>query len=133
MGPLCNEATLARVVEHVEDARSKGAEIVQFGPEEELYYPATILTNVSQEMQIMQEETFGPVAPIAKVSSAQEAVEIANRSRARPDRLALDEGPRDRLAGGRGAAARLGQHQRDKQLLGPAGALRRSRKERSRP
>jgi succinate-semialdehyde dehydrogenase / glutarate-semialdehyde dehydrogenase len=80
MGPLCTEATLARVVEHVEDARSKGADIVQFGSEEDLYYPATILTNVNEEMRIMQAETFGPVAPIAKISSAQEAVEIANRS-----------------------------------------------------
>jgi succinate-semialdehyde dehydrogenase / glutarate-semialdehyde dehydrogenase len=81
MGPLCNDATLSRVVEHVNDAREQGAEIVQFGPEENLYYPATILTNVTEDMQIMQEETFGPVAPIMKISSAQEAIEIANRSK----------------------------------------------------
>ena len=81
MGPLCNEGTLSRVVEHVEDARAAGAEIEQFGPEEELYYPATILTGVTPEMQIMQEETFGPVAPIMQVSSAQEAVEVAKQSR----------------------------------------------------
>ena len=80
MGPLCNEATLGRVVEHVADARERGAEIVQFGPEKELYFPATILTGVTEDMRIMQEETFGPVAPIMKISSAQQAVEIANRS-----------------------------------------------------
>ena len=81
MGPLCNEGTLSRVVEHVEDARAAGAEIEQFGPEEELYYPATILTGVTPEMQIMREETFGPVAPIMRVSSSQEAVEVAQQSR----------------------------------------------------
>ncbi len=80
MGPLCNDATLKRVVEHVADARERGAEIVQFGPEEELYFPATILTGVTEEMLIMQEETFGPVAPIMKISSAEQAIEIANRS-----------------------------------------------------
>ena len=80
MGPLCNAGTLRRVVEHVDDARAQGAEIVQFGPQEGLYYPATILTGVTQSMRIMQEETFGPVAPIMKIASAQEAVEIANRS-----------------------------------------------------
>ena len=80
MGPLCNDATLKRVVEHVNDARERGAEIVQFGPEEELYFPATILTGVTEEMLIMQEETFGPVAPIMKISSAEQAIEIANRS-----------------------------------------------------
>jgi succinate-semialdehyde dehydrogenase / glutarate-semialdehyde dehydrogenase len=80
MGPLCNGATLERVVQHVSDARERGAEIVQYGPEEELYFPATILTGVTEEMLIMQEETFGPVAPIMKISSAEQAIEIANRS-----------------------------------------------------
>lgn len=81
MGPLCNAATLARVKAHVEDARALGAQIEQFGPENGLYYPATILTGVTTEMRIMQEETFGPVAPILKISSAAEAVEIANQSK----------------------------------------------------
>ena len=81
MGPLCNDGTLERVVAHVEDARSQGAQIEQFGPQEDLYYPATILTDVTPEMQIMREETFGPVAPIMRVGSAEEAVEIAKASR----------------------------------------------------
>lgn len=80
MGPLCNEATLRRVVEHVNDAVAKGAKIEQTGPEEALYYPATVLTGVTPDMLIAQEETFGPVAPIMKVSSAQEAIDIANSS-----------------------------------------------------
>ncbi len=80
MGPLCNEGTLTRVKDHVEDARKKGARIIQFGPEKDLYFPATILTGVTEDMQIMQEETFGPVAPIMKIKSAEHAIEIANKS-----------------------------------------------------
>ena len=80
MGPLCNQATLRRVVEHVNDAVAKGAIIEQTGPEEGLYYPATVLTGVTTDMLIAQEETFGPVAPIIKISSAEEAIEIANSS-----------------------------------------------------
>ena len=80
MGPLCNADTLARVKRHVEDARAKGAKIEQFGKEEGLYYPATILTGVTTDMEIMREETFGPVAPIYKLKSAEEAIEIAHLS-----------------------------------------------------
>lgn len=78
MGPLCNADTLARVKCHVDDARVKGAKIEQFGPEEGLYYPATILTDVTLDMEIMQGETFGPVAPVYKIKSAEEAIEIAH-------------------------------------------------------
>ncbi|MFT3865461.1 MAG: aldehyde dehydrogenase family protein [Solirubrobacterales bacterium] len=80
MGPVCNETTLARIREHIADAVEKGARIEQFGPDEGLYHPATILTDVDPEMLIMREETFGPVAPVLKITSAAEAVEIANRS-----------------------------------------------------
>ncbi|MEV7392763.1 aldehyde dehydrogenase family protein [Streptomyces sp. NPDC091215] len=80
MGPVRNEASLRRIADHVADAREKGADIVQFGKEEGLFFPATILTGVTTEMRIAQEETFGPVAPVIKVSSVREAVEIANSS-----------------------------------------------------
>ncbi len=80
MGPLCNPATLKRVVEHVEDARAKGATIEQFGPQEGLFYPATLLTGVTPDMRIAQEETFGPVAPVMKVDSVAEAIAVANSS-----------------------------------------------------
>ncbi len=81
MGPLCNQTTLNRVIEHVEDAVAKGAVIEQTGPKKGLYYPATVLTGVTTDMLIAQEETFGPVAPIIKISSAEEAIEIANQSK----------------------------------------------------
>ena len=68
MGPLCNGDTLQRVVDHVEDARALGAEIEQYGPREGLFYPATVFTGVTPNMRIAQEETFGPVAPVMKVT-----------------------------------------------------------------
>ena len=80
MGPLCNADTLARVKAHVEDARQKGATIEQFGPEQGLYFPATILTGVTTDMDIMREETFGPVAPIYRFEEPEEAIEIAHLS-----------------------------------------------------
>ncbi len=80
MGPVCNEATLGRIREHIADAVARGAQVESFGPDEGLYHPATILTGVDPDMLIMREETFGPVAPVMKVDSAAEAVEIANRS-----------------------------------------------------
>lgn len=80
MGPLCNHGTLARVVADVEDARRRGAEVVQFGEPEGLFYPPTILTAVTPEMEIAKHETFGPVAAIMKISSPAEAIAIANSS-----------------------------------------------------
>jgi succinate-semialdehyde dehydrogenase/glutarate-semialdehyde dehydrogenase len=80
MGPLCNADTLARVKAHVEDARAKGATVEQFGKKEGLYYPATILTDVTLDMDIMREETFGPVAPIYKFKDNQEVIDIAHLS-----------------------------------------------------
>jgi succinate-semialdehyde dehydrogenase / glutarate-semialdehyde dehydrogenase len=80
MGPLCNDATLARVTQHVEDARNGGAEVTQFGEPDGVFYPPTILTGVTPDMEIARNETFGPVAPIIKIHSTDEAIEIANAS-----------------------------------------------------
>ena len=80
MGPMRNPAAQRRVTEHVEDARRLGAQIEQFGPSDGLFYPATVLTGVTPQMLIAQQETFGPVAPVMKVRSVPEAIEIANSS-----------------------------------------------------
>ena len=80
MGPLCNPDTLQRVKNHVADAAEKGASVEQFGEEKDLYYPATILTGVTDDMLVLKEETFGPVATVIEVASAEEAIEIANKS-----------------------------------------------------
>lgn len=127
MGPLCNADTLARVRRHVEDARARGAKVEQFGREEGLYFPATILTDVTPEMEIMREETFGPVAPIYRFHDVREAIDIAHISGLG---LIASLWTRDlatawRVA--RGAAARVGQRQRDIELLGPARPVRRHR------
>jgi succinate-semialdehyde dehydrogenase/glutarate-semialdehyde dehydrogenase len=78
MGPLSDVRILAKVVRHVEDAKAKGATIVTGGKHEGLLYEPTILTGVTTDMEIAEEETFGPVAPVIKVKSADEALEIAN-------------------------------------------------------
>jgi succinate-semialdehyde dehydrogenase/glutarate-semialdehyde dehydrogenase len=80
IGPLCNPATLERVRDHVEDARSKGASVEQHGRDDGLFYPATIITGAQEDMKVLQGETFGPVATVIRVASAEEAIEIANRS-----------------------------------------------------
>lgn len=80
MGPLCNAATRARVEAHIEDARMNGATIEQVGLDNGLYFPATLLTGVTTDMLIAREETFGPVAPVIRIESADEAIKIAHQS-----------------------------------------------------
>lgn len=80
MGPLANEATLARSRAHVSQAQELGAEVWQFGPEEGSFFPATVLTGVPTEADVMRSETFGPVIPVVKIKSAEEAIELAKLS-----------------------------------------------------
>ncbi len=85
MGPLNNEATAAKVDEHVGDAVERGAELVLAGGRADdrptrLYYRPTVLAGVSEEMTIAREETFGPVVPITRIGSDEEALAIANAS-----------------------------------------------------
>jgi succinate-semialdehyde dehydrogenase/glutarate-semialdehyde dehydrogenase len=71
------------VVEHVEDAKARGARILTGGEAPAgsgYYYPPTVLTDVNHSMRIMREETFGPVLPIMVVDSLDEAVHLANDS-----------------------------------------------------
>ncbi|ADX71327.1 MULTISPECIES: aldehyde dehydrogenase AldH [Pseudarthrobacter] len=82
-GPLATERGRQDVHELVRDAREKGA-AVQCGGEipegEGWYYPATVLTGVTEDMRIYREECFGPVACLYKVSSLQEAIALSNDS-----------------------------------------------------
>lgn len=78
MGPLCNDATLVQVDKHVREARESGAEVIQAGEVNGRLYPPTILTGVTPDMLIAREETFGPVAPIIRFRTIDEAIEIAN-------------------------------------------------------
>jgi len=85
MGPLNNEATAAKMDEHVADAVGRGARVVAGGERAEgfptrLYWTATVLDGVTEEMEVAREETFGPVAPITTVADDAEALRIANAS-----------------------------------------------------
>ena len=80
MGPVSEERIMAKIERHVEDARAQGATIEVGGRRDGMYYEATVLTGVRPGMQIADEETFGPVAPIIQVASAAEALAIAHDS-----------------------------------------------------
>ena len=82
-GPLINAEALAKVEEHLADATSRGAKVAIGGKRHALggtFYEPTVLTNVSPQMRIFREETFGPVAPLIPFRTDAEVVELANRS-----------------------------------------------------
>lgn len=83
VGPLIDQAAMDKVQAHIEDALAGGAKILTGGkphPRGGLFFAPTILTDVTQAMQIAHEETFGPVAPLLRFHSDQEAVALANAS-----------------------------------------------------
>jgi acyl-CoA reductase-like NAD-dependent aldehyde dehydrogenase len=84
VGPMIHQRQLRMVEAHVEDARSKGARILaggcclpNLGPN---FYAPTVLADVTHDMRIMNEETFGPVLPIMPFDTEDEAVRLANQS-----------------------------------------------------
>ncbi len=80
-GPLIDEAGLDKVEEHVADALSKGAKVVVGGKRHGLggtFYEPTVLANVTTEMMVTREETFGPVAPLYRFKTEAEALKMAN-------------------------------------------------------
>ncbi len=81
IGPLMNEAAVAKQEEHVADALAKGATLACGGKRHALgplFYEPTALTDVPDSAAIMQEETFGPVAPITAFDSEDEVIARAN-------------------------------------------------------
>jgi succinate-semialdehyde dehydrogenase / glutarate-semialdehyde dehydrogenase len=81
LGPLIDEAALAKVQSHLSDALAKGASIETGGQPHTLgglFFEPTVLRNASQDMQIAQEETFGPLAPIIKFETDAEVIAMAN-------------------------------------------------------
>ncbi|GEQ69080.1 hypothetical protein JCM33374_g2751 [Metschnikowia sp. JCM 33374] len=83
-GPLIHEKSLDKVKQHVQDAQNLGAEVLFGGnPRPDLgdfYHDLTVLGHVTPAMQIFHEETFGPVSPLIKFSSDEEAVRLANET-----------------------------------------------------
>jgi succinate-semialdehyde dehydrogenase/glutarate-semialdehyde dehydrogenase len=80
-GPLIDADAVAKVEEHIADARSKGARVVAGGARHALggtFFEPTVLAGVTPAMQIAREETFGPVAPLFRFDSEAEAIAMAN-------------------------------------------------------
>ena len=80
-GPLINEEGIEKVEEHVADAVERGAKVVIGGKRSELggtFYEPTVLTNVTTDMKVTNEETFGPVAPLFRFKTDDEAIQMAN-------------------------------------------------------
>ncbi|WP_418889024.1 NAD-dependent succinate-semialdehyde dehydrogenase [Pasteurella testudinis] len=80
-GPLIEQSAVAKVEDHIADALQKGAEIVCGGALAEqggLFYQPTIVRNVTAEMKVATEETFGPLAPIFKFETEEEVIAAAN-------------------------------------------------------
>ena len=81
IGPLIDEKAVAKVEEHIADAVSKGARILTGGQRHPLghtFFEPTVLADVTPEMQVAQEETFGPLAPLFRFESEDEVVAMAN-------------------------------------------------------
>ncbi|NHN39908.1 NAD-dependent succinate-semialdehyde dehydrogenase [Pseudomaricurvus alcaniphilus] len=80
-GPLIDDAAVAKVKEHIEDAVAKGATIVAGGKAHAKggrFFEPTVLANVNQDMKICHEETFGPVAPLIRFHTDAEVIACAN-------------------------------------------------------
>lgn len=81
IGPMINEAAVAKIRDHLDDAFSKGASLVTTPrslPPGPLFVAPVVLRDASAEMALASEETFGPVAPLFRFESEQEAIELAN-------------------------------------------------------
>ncbi len=80
-GPLIDVAALEKVEEHVADATAKGAKVALGGARHErggTFYQPTVLTDVTTDMKVTREETFGPVAPLFRFKTEEEGVALAN-------------------------------------------------------
>jgi acyl-CoA reductase-like NAD-dependent aldehyde dehydrogenase len=80
MGPLTFERQCDIVNTHLHDAVSKGGEVLTGGKQTGMFIEPTVLVNVDHTMQVMVDETFGPVLPIMKVQDDTHAIQMANHS-----------------------------------------------------
>jgi lactaldehyde dehydrogenase len=78
MGPMINEDAAVRVENLVNDAQNRGAKLLVGGEREGAFYLPTILDHVETSMNMVCNETFGPVAPLLRVKNLDEAINIAN-------------------------------------------------------
>ena len=81
IGPLIDEQGIAKVEQHVKDATAKGARAITGGRRHSLgglFFEPTVLTGVNETMQLAREETFGPVAPLFRFRTDEDAIRMAN-------------------------------------------------------
>jgi succinate-semialdehyde dehydrogenase/glutarate-semialdehyde dehydrogenase len=81
MGPLVNEATRSKVAELVLDAKARGGRVLTGGrslPGPGFYYEPTVIADLPHDARVFREEIFGPVAPIARFDTEDEAIALAN-------------------------------------------------------
>ena len=78
LGTLINEKAAMQVEQTVNNAVNAGAKILTGGIRDGAFYEATVIDNVKADMDLVVNETFGPVAPIIRVDSVDEAIEVAN-------------------------------------------------------
>ncbi|WP_162653145.1 NAD-dependent succinate-semialdehyde dehydrogenase [Lentilitoribacter sp. Alg239-R112] len=81
IGPLISKTGLAKVEDHLSDATSKGAKVLTGGKRSdkgELFFEPTVLADVTNDMKITREETFGPIAPLYRFETEDEVIERAN-------------------------------------------------------
>jgi succinate-semialdehyde dehydrogenase / glutarate-semialdehyde dehydrogenase len=82
-GPLIDQAAVDKVEEHIRDAVGQGARIVLGGKRHSLgqtFFEPTVIVGVTPSMLVAKEETFGPVAPLFRFETVEEAIELANNS-----------------------------------------------------
>ena len=83
IGPLINEAAVQKVASMVEDAINKGAKLTiggGFGTNGKNFFDTTVITNIDASMNVMNEEIFGPVAPIISFKTDDEVIAMANNT-----------------------------------------------------
>ena len=81
LGPLINEDAVKKVEEHIADAKAKGAKVAIGGQRHKLggsFFEPTVLTDVPHDALIFSDETFGPVAPLFRFETEDEAIALAN-------------------------------------------------------
>jgi succinate-semialdehyde dehydrogenase/glutarate-semialdehyde dehydrogenase len=82
-GPLIEEKAVLKVEQHIADALSKGARLMAGGKRHELghsFFQPTVLANVTSDMQVATEETFGPLAPLFRFKDEEEVIALANNT-----------------------------------------------------
>ncbi len=83
IGPLIDQKALAKVEEHIQDALGKNGQLLAGGKRSaagQNFFEPTVIANASQDMLVAKEETFGPLAPVFRFDTEEEAIRLANDS-----------------------------------------------------